>query len=145
MTTRRQIVDEARSWLGTKWVHQHCLKGVAVDCAQMIIAVGQQCGVVDPALRVVDYGRYPDGTILTTCDAHMDRVTEDELRYGDVVSVAMEYQPQHVGIVGDYVHGGLSIIHASNTGRMEVIESRLVFSRRFRLIAAFKFRGLLDV
>lgn len=145
MTTRKQIVEEARSWIGTKWVHQHCLKGVAVDCAQMVIAVGQACGVVDPLLRVTDYGRFPDGTILTTCSAHMDPVPEALLRPGDVVSVAMEHQPQHVGIVGDYVHGGLSIIHASNAGRMQVIESRLVFMRRFRFIAGFKFRGLVDV
>ena len=145
MTTRAAIVAEARSWLGTPWVHQHCLKGVAVDCAQLVIAVGQACGLVDSLLRVRDYGRYPDGTILTTCGAHMDPVSEKALQPGDVVSVAMEHQPQHVGIVGDYVHGGLSLIHASNTGRAQVIESRLVFHRRFRFIAGFKFRGVSDV
>lgn len=144
MTTRAEIVAEARSWLGTPWVHQHCMKGVAVDCAQLVMAVARQCGVADPLLRVFEYGREPDGTIMKTCGEHMDQITIDELRPGDVVSVALDHQPQHVGIVGDYVHGGLSLIHASSAGKREVIESRLVFSRRFKFVAGFRFRGLTD-
>lgn len=145
MTTPAEIIAEARSWLGTPWVHQHCLKGVAVDCAQLVIAVGKACGQVDPEFSITDYGREPNGTILRVCLQHMDRIEQNELKPGDVVAVAMEHQPQHVGIVGDYVHGGLSLIHASNAGRKEVIESRLAFMRGFRFVAAFRFRGVSDV
>lgn len=145
MTTRADIVAEARTWLQTPWVHQHCMKGVAVDCAQMVMAVARACGQAPEDLRLADYGRNPDGTIQRMCLAHMDPIGQDELKPGDVVSVAMDHQPQHVGIVGDYVSGGLSFIHASNSGRKQVIESRLVFMRRFRFMAAYRFRGLSDV
>lgn len=142
MTTRGQIVTEARSWLGTPWVHQHCLKGVAVDCAQMVMDVGRACLLLPADLALNDYGRDPDGTIERMCEAHLDRVDPDAMQPGDVVTIVMDQRPQHVGIVGNYVHGGLSIIHASNAGRKEVVESRLVFSRRFRLVAAYSFRGV---
>jgi hypothetical protein len=33
---RAAVVAEARTWIGTKWAHAHALKGVAVDCAQML-------------------------------------------------------------------------------------------------------------
>lgn len=145
MTTRAQVVAEARSWLGTPWVHQHQVKGVAVDCAQHVIAVGQACGLVDPAFRIHDYGREPNGTILKVCGDHMDPIDQQDLLPGDVVVVMVEHQPQHVGVVGDYVHGGLSLIHASNSSRKQVIESRLVFLRGFRFVAAYRFRGVMDV
>ena len=144
MTKRADIVAEARTWLGTPWVHQHCMKGVAVDCAQMVMDVARACGQAPKDLHLSDYGRSPDGTIERMCLAHMDPIGQDDLKPGDVVSVAMDHQPQHVGIVGDYVAGGLSFIHASNSGKKQVIESRLVFMRRFRFIGGYRFRSLTD-
>lgn len=145
MTTRSEIVAEARSWLGTPWVHQHCMKGVAVDCAQMVMAVARECAQAPADLHLADYGRHPDGTIERMCLAHMDPIPQDALRPGDVVAVALDRQPQHVGIVGDYPGGGLSLIHASNSGKKQVIESRLVFLRRFHFVAGYRFRRLSDV
>lgn len=142
MSTRAQVVAEARSWLGTPWVHQHQVKGVAVDCAQHTIAVGQACGFVPAELQVNDYGREPNGTILKVCGAHMEPISEADMLPGDVVVVMVEHQPQHLGIVADYVHGGLSVVHASNSSRKQVIESRLVFMRGFRFVAAYRFRGI---
>jgi len=142
MTTRAQVVAEARSWLGTPWVHQHQTKGVAVDCAQHLIAVAQACGFVSPVLKVQDYGREPNGTILKLCSEHMDPIRQSDMLPGDVVVVMVEHQPQHLGIVADYLHGGLSVVHASNSSRKEVIESRLVFMRGFRFVAAYRFRGI---
>ena len=37
--TRQEIVDEVRSWAGTKWQHQASLKGVATDCVGLIRGV----------------------------------------------------------------------------------------------------------
>jgi NlpC/P60 family putative phage cell wall peptidase len=39
MPTRQDVVDEARSWIGTPYVHQQSLKGAGCDC------VGLLCGV----------------------------------------------------------------------------------------------------
>jgi len=37
--TRTEIVTEAKTWIGTKWQHQACLKGVACDCVGLIRGV----------------------------------------------------------------------------------------------------------
>jgi Cell wall-associated hydrolases (invasion-associated proteins) len=39
---RKRIVEIARSWLGTPYHHQACLKGVGVDCAQLLVGVYQE-------------------------------------------------------------------------------------------------------
>ena len=36
---RIDIVNEAKSWVGTKWQHQQALKGVACDCAGLVRGV----------------------------------------------------------------------------------------------------------
>lgn len=141
MTTRQQIVAEAREWLGTPWVHQHQAKGVAVDCAQLVIAIAQRFGLAPADFTLNDYGRNPDGTITRLCNEYADPVKQEDMQPGDIVVVAVEHQPQHMGIVGDYRHGGLSVIHAASIAG-KVIETRLVFMRGFRFMAAYKFRGV---
>lgn len=137
---RARIVAEARSWIGTPWVHQHQLKGVAVDCAQLIIGVARACGLVD-GVSVQDYGRHPDGTIEKMCGAHLVPVDQKDMQPGDVLVVAVEHQPQHLGILADYRHGGLSVVHAANTAG-KVIETRLIFARGFRFVSAYRFPGV---
>jgi NlpC/P60 family putative phage cell wall peptidase len=44
---RRRVVEEARSWLGTPFHHGARLKGVGVDCAQLLIAVYTSAGLVE--------------------------------------------------------------------------------------------------
>jgi len=54
---RAQVVAEARTWLGTPYHHHGRIKGVGVDCAQLLCAVYEACGLVDH----VDTGFYaPD-------------------------------------------------------------------------------------
>lgn len=44
MITREAIVQEARSWCGTPFHHEAALKGVGVDCAQLLRAVLVELG-----------------------------------------------------------------------------------------------------
>jgi hypothetical protein len=72
---------------------------------------------------------------------HMARIEREAAQPGDVIVVSFDAEPQHFGVLGDYRHGGLSIIHAaSNTGR--VIETRLRFSEAMRFVAAFELPGV---
>lgn len=65
----------------------------------------------------------------------------DDLRLGSVVMLQVDKDPQHLGIVGDYRHGGFSIIHAAgNAGR--TIETRLMFARNQVLRGIFRFNGV---
>jgi cell wall-associated NlpC family hydrolase len=142
MTTRAEVVAEARTWLGTPWVHQHRTKGVAVDCAGLVICVARDLGLVPPGFDFNGYTRSPDGTLLAVCEQYMHRIPREQLQPGDVVVVSMKGEPQHMGIVADYVHSGLSIVHATNAGACCVVETRLAFNAIFRYRAAFALPGV---
>lgn len=134
-----RAVALARSYLGTPFHHQGRLRGVGVDCVGLVLCVARELGVVPQGWDVPGYSRHPDGVELVRhLTERMDAVP-DAMRPGDVVLVAFARHPQHVGIVGDYRHGGLSLIHADGL-RGHVIETRLMFTAAMRYVAAYRFR-----
>jgi NlpC/P60 family putative phage cell wall peptidase len=62
---RSLVAAEAMSWLGTPYHHHARIKGVGVDCAQILCAVYEACGVVGH----IAPGQYPT-------DWHMHRNEE---------------------------------------------------------------------
>ena len=141
MTTRSEVGAEARTWIGTPWVHQQRTKGVAVDCAGLVIGVARALGLVAPDFDIGGYARSPDGSLLDLCDQYMRRITQAEMQPGDVLVMSIERDPQHMGILGDYRHGGLSLIHAASVpGR--VVEARLMFARNAQFRGAFALPGI---
>jgi len=141
MTTGADVAAAARAEMGTPWMHQGRLPGVALDCAGLVIVTAKRLGLVPQAWDIADYGRLPDGTLLDRCDEHMQRITALEL--GAVLVVAITGQPQHMGIVGNYRHGGWSLIHAASNARPgRVIETRLMFHRSQKLQAIYRLPGV---
>lgn len=135
------VVFAARAQLGVPWMHQARLPGVALDCVGLVIIVARGLGLVDQDLDIVGYSRTPDGRMLDLADMHMQRLAAPEI--GAVVIVACEIEPQHMGIVGDYRHGGWSIIHATNAAYpARVIETRLMFTRAMSLRAYYRLPGV---
>jgi cell wall-associated NlpC family hydrolase len=65
------VVDAARSWLGTPYHHAAKLKGIGVDCAQLLLQTFIEAGAIEP----VEAGFY-------TMDWHLHRGEE---RYLDFV------------------------------------------------------------
>lgn len=144
MVTRSEIVAEARSWIGTPFHHAACVKGVGVDCINLLIGIGHNLGLAPKDYRLPEYRTEPDGRLLPAFEEKMRRVSQDELRPADVVIVAIGDDPQHVGIVSDR-NSGLAIIHASNARSCRpprVIETRLMFSPRFRFVAGYQLPGV---
>jgi len=144
-TVRADIVAEARTWIGTRFMHQQRMKGVGVDCAGLVIGTARAVGLVDIAFDVTGYPGTPDGkSLLAHCDQHMTRLTPHQLAPGDVIVVRWAKEPQHLGIIGDYLHGGLSMIHAFGTpdGKGTVIEHRLDPNMLRRLIAGYRLPGV---
>jgi NlpC/P60 family putative phage cell wall peptidase len=45
-TLREQICAEALSWIGTKYHHHACVKGVGVDCVMLLVGVARAAGLV---------------------------------------------------------------------------------------------------
>jgi hypothetical protein len=46
-STPELIVEAARSWVGTPFMHQQSLKGVGVDCVGVILGVGRELGILE--------------------------------------------------------------------------------------------------
>jgi cell wall-associated NlpC family hydrolase len=142
MITRNLILSTARGWLGTPFHHQGRLLQVGVDCAGLIIGVARQLEMVAPDFDVEPYPRTPDGhSLMHLVDDNLVRV--QEMRFACVVALRFGNDPQHLGIVGNYRHGGFSIIHASSRDG-GVVETRLMYSNALRFVAAYDFPGVID-
>lgn len=147
MTLREQIVATARAALRTRFQHQARLPGVALDCAGLLISTARILGLVAPDFDVKGYDRTPDGkSLLQHCDRWMTRIPRAQMAPGDAIVVRWVKDPQHIGIVGDYVHGGLSLIHALSNpdGEGEVVEHSLDESMLRRFVAAYKLPNVGD-
>lgn len=81
---RSAVVAEALSWLGTSYHHHARIKGVGVDCAQILCAVYEKCGLVDP----IDPGYY-------ATDWHMHR--NEEVYAGWCARYAKQVQRPQIG------------------------------------------------
>jgi cell wall-associated NlpC family hydrolase len=139
MTAASAVVATARAMLGTPWMHQARLPGTALDCAGLVICTARALGLIPPGWEIADYPRSPDGTLCALCAAHMRPIAAPEL--GAVVLVGIERDPQHLGILGDYRHGGWSVIHASSAaGR--VVETRLMWARNFSQAGLYRLPGV---
>lgn len=119
---RHAVVVEARSWLGTPYHHEARVKGVGVDCAQLLIGVFSAPGI--ELIAPLEVPRYPP-------DWHLHRSTERYLaivrdhaheipgppRPGDIVLWRFARCFSHGAIVVDWP----TIIHAY-VGRSCVVE-----------------------
>jgi NlpC/P60 family putative phage cell wall peptidase len=142
MTDRQQVVAVARSWVDTPFHHQARLKHVGVDCIGLVIGIARELALVAPDFDVQGYAETPDGrTLMRLATLHMVEIDREAMAPGDIVVTRFDQGAQHFGILGDYRHGGLSIIHgASDPGR--VIETRLMFGPFMQFVAAFALPGL---
>jgi NlpC/P60 family putative phage cell wall peptidase len=145
LITGAAIVAEARSWLGTPWQHQAALKGVGCDCTGLVRGVISMFRALPAELLRVSYARTPDGvTLLRLCREHLLEVPVAAMEPGDVLALRYTDHPQHLGFVGDYVHGGATLIHAlDQRGRVpgRVVEHRLDATWRARIVAVFRIAG----
>lgn len=144
MVSRADIVNEARSWLGTRWQHQAALKGVGCDCIGFVAGVARELGIAGaaeffatPALR--SYGRQPEPKLLAACDALLDPIAMAEAGPGDVLVLKFETEPQHFGIISESAPPYM--LHALAHAR-RVVEHRIDAIWRSRLVRAYRFRGV---
>lgn len=146
MTTRAEIVSIARSYVDTPFGHLGRVPGRVLDCLGLIICTARAAGIVPGDFDILDYSALPDGhSLLARCEEspYLRRVRRWEAQIGTLLVVAIDKDPQHFGLIGDYRNGGHSIIHASNGAHPpRVLEHRLMFSRMMRYVAAFEFRGV---
>ena len=135
MSAGLDVVMEARGYLGVRWLHQGRSRD-GLDCAGLVVAVGTVCRGLDCPLP--DYPRASrDEQMLDLAHQHLQPVAKADMQPGDVVVLGFEKQ-RHMGILGDYPYGGLSLIHAYLPNR-KVVEQRLDDLWAARIKQAFRF------
>lgn len=122
-----RVVIAARGWVGTPYLHQHRLKGVGVDCGNLVIAAGLEAGVIpwteEAWAPFVGYGRTPNPAHMTKAmetflEPLMIRPMPAELPPdGSVAWMGWRSNlPMHLAILA--THGGRrTIIHAYDRAR----------------------------
>jgi NlpC/P60 family putative phage cell wall peptidase len=105
MTTVEQIVTEARTWLGTPFVHGAGVKGAGCDCAHLITGVYASCGLM-PVIEYPIYGpdfwrhaKDPEMHIVATAKQHFREIIEAEAKPGDWFVLYMGRCWAHCGII----------------------------------------------
>lgn len=136
--TRENIVAAARARLGVAWQHQGRSEA-GIDCVGLVTKTAADLGLSDFDLD--NYARMPNGIeLLDILRSQMPQIHPAErFGLGDVLVFRSQGTPTHVGIAGDYRHGGFSLIHAYNDASPpRVVEHRLDGTLWLpRLVAAF--------
>lgn len=144
MTTRAQIVDEAREWIDTPYKHQQRMKRRFCDCYGLLLGVAINCGVAH-AQEVADnpayhgYGHYPDPTVMRRgLLENMDRVPISTALPADVLWMRFDRDPRHFAMVSSV--DPLRIIHAYAQARKVTESAANVWGGV--IVSAWRFRGL---
>ncbi len=95
------VVEEALSWVGTPYVHMGRIKGVGVDCAQLLIGVYANAGVVaefDPGTYTQDWYLHRSEELYQGWLLKYGTKVTDPLP-GDVAAYRFGRTVSHAGII----------------------------------------------
>jgi cell wall-associated NlpC family hydrolase len=108
-----KMVQEIRSWIGTKWKHNVALKGWGTDCIQFIVKIGKEFDWIPDDY---DTGKYHAGWALHNTRSILlegiqelcEQVNDDQYQIGDIFVYVYGKAATHAGI---YIGNGV-IVHA---------------------------------
>jgi hypothetical protein len=136
---RAAVLACARTYLGTRWLHQGRVKGVGVDCAGLIICVAGELGLA--RVTFDNYSQYPDGaTLQSVCSLHMDQIDLGAAQPGDVMVFTFDRDPQHLGFRSE-IDGRPGLIHCYASAK-RVVEHDLDELWRTRARSAWRIPGV---
>lgn len=130
--SRQDIINEARSWIGTPFHHQGRLKGHGCDCLGLVIQV----------LNAVTKQNYPDNTtyghmedvgfLLTEMRKYLIQIPPNQGKIGDIIVFEWDRHP-HLGFLSDN-----GIIHAYSQAGRKVQEHTITQDLKDRICGVFK-------
>ena len=132
------FIAAARSCVNrVKFRHMGRDPKTGMDCAGLAQWAAQQVG--RPVWDIPAYGTQPhrDGLRQAMVNNMGEPVPRDSVRPGDVVLMKFDGEPKHVGIIGDYPGGLLSLIHTYGTIK-RVTEHRLDAMWRGMIVEVFR-------
>ncbi len=135
------VIEMARAWIGTPYVHQASVKGVGCDCLGLLRGVWRELHGGEPE----DAPPYsPDWaeatgaeTLYAAMTRHLHEIERARVAPGDVALFRMARRgpAKHCGIAAER-DGALTLIHARQNKRV----SEEPFSAMWRRKLAFAFR-----
>lgn len=138
MTTREQVVEEARKWLGTPYHAQAAVLGHGVDCVNLVNEILVGSGAL-PRMELPVYRARPDGTLMTRIAEYLDRIPREQADAGDVLVFSHPRMgPSHLALLTSKT----TIIHAYMTNR-KVVEHSLNADWSRLVVAAFRAEGVI--
>ena len=120
---RETVVGEARSWLGTPFKHQACVRGCGVGCGTFLIAVYSSVGIKTPAIDSLPF--FTEQWHLHEREERYLAILEQFARYvespvaGDIAVFKMGRVYSHSAIVIDWP----TVIHAHWKGGVEIADA----------------------
>lgn len=129
------VVAAARAYLGVRFRHQGRSRH-GLDCVGLLLLAFRDVGRV--YRDVPAYGRTPwkDG-LREAVASQLQPVPLDDMQPGDVALIRFDKEPQHVALIGDYLTGGLSLIHSYAIVR-RVTEQRLDEAWRANILEVYR-------
>ncbi|MFK7834895.1 MAG: NlpC/P60 family protein [Sulfitobacter sp.] len=137
-----QIVETARGWIGTPYVHQSSTKGAGCDCLGLLRGIWREIRGAEPEAvpaYSMDWSEpQGDERLWAAAARHLRPKARGEEASGDVILFRMRDQAvaKHLGVQGR-LGAQASFIHAY-TGH-GVVESPLSQPWRRRIVARFEF------
>ena len=132
---RCRVRDEALTWLRTPYHHHGRVKGVGVDCGQLLAAVYEAAGVIDPIdpRYVQDWHLHRDRDLFVEFveSTGAKPIDPDRLGMGDIIVWKWGRAFSHGAIVltppqvlHSYVGVGVTIDDMTTHGELSTRESR---------------------
>lgn len=136
--TSDDVIVAARSWLDVPFIHQGRSRE-GVDCVGFVICcLRDDLSLLPKCFDVNGYGHKPDGTLFSECDK---RLTRAKPKPGGIFVMRFAEEPQHMGFIVPYRHGGFAIIHALSR-RHRIVEHRLDKLWESRILGTFEIPGV---
>jgi cell wall-associated NlpC family hydrolase len=125
-----KLIEEAKSWKGTKWMHGQAVKGAGADCIQFIVAVYKELELLPKNFKTIRYNRdyalhNSDSALLREIKKYCHIVSLSDLRVGDILLYKYDRCEHHAAI---YI-GNKKIIQSKL--RIGVVESYLSDENNF--------------
>ncbi|MGQ0610932.1 MAG: NlpC/P60 family protein [Paracoccaceae bacterium] len=140
--TGAQISAEARSWIGTPYLHQASVKGAGADCLGLVRGVWRACRGAEPSpvpAYTADWAEPSrDEALWRSAAQWLSEHDSADERVGDVLlfRMARGAVAKHLGIQVE-VGANARFVHAYS--RHGVVESALSLPWRQRLVTRFSF------
>jgi NlpC/P60 family putative phage cell wall peptidase len=139
------IIQYARQWIDTPYVHQGRLLGTGCDCAGFLVGIGEKFDYEPEDLQ--NYSPIPQQKQLEELiDKQLVRIGLDQIAPADIVLMNFykSTNPHHIGLITDYYGGGLGMIHCyQNIGK--VVEHVLSDKWKQRIQIAYRFPDIYEM